>query len=63
MIPCIYRDLGEPVDSALEESLAAHADEHRQHKRSRHSYTVEDFGLDRDALNERFSTYRSTCYL
>ena len=56
----IYRDLGEPVDAPLETSLAAHANEHRQHKHGRHSYTFEDFGLDRDALNERFSTYRST---
>ncbi len=56
----IYRDLGEPVNDAVETSLAAHANEHRQHKHGRHSYTFEDFGLNRDALNERFADYRST---
>ena len=56
----IYRDLGESVDAAFEASLMAHANEHRQHKHGRHSYTFEDFGLNRDALNERFSAYRNT---
>ena len=37
-----------------------HADEYRQHKHGRHSYTFEEFGLSRDALNERFSAYRRT---
>ena len=56
----IYRDLGEPVDAALETSLVAHVNEYRQHKHGRHSYTFEEFGLNRDALNERFSDYRRT---
>ncbi len=56
----IYRDLGEPMDTNFEASLMAHANEHRQHKYGRHSYTFEDFGLNRDALNERFSAYRGT---
>ena len=56
----IYRDLGEPMDRAFEASLAAHAAEHRQHKYGRHSYTFEDFGLNRDALNEQFTDYRDT---
>lgn len=56
----IYRDLGEPMDGAFEASLAAHANEHRQHKYGRHSYTFEDFGLNRDALNEQFADYRDT---
>ncbi|MDE0608239.1 MAG: sulfotransferase [Acidimicrobiaceae bacterium] len=56
----IYRDLGEPFDANFEASLAAHAKEHRQHKHGRHSYTFEDFGLNRDAINEGFADYRRT---
>ena len=56
----IYRDLGEPMDANFEASLMAHANEHRQHKYGRHSYTFEDFGLNRDSLNERFADYRRT---
>ena len=37
-----------PMDADFEASLMAHANEHRQHKYGRHSYTFEDFGLNRD---------------
>ena len=56
----IYRDLGEPMDATVEASLVAHANKHRQHKYGRHSYTFEEFGLNRDVLNERFADYRRT---
>ena len=34
--------------------------EHRQHRFGRHEYDFADFGLERDALNDRLADYRAT---
>lgn len=55
----LYNDLGEEISSPLDTALRAHATEHRQHRHGHHEYTFERFGLDQDALDERFTDYRS----
>lgn len=55
----LHHDLGEELSEDTVASLTAHASEHRQNRHGRHTYDFADFGLDRDELAERFSTYRS----
>lgn len=52
-------DLGESVGPELAAVLHAHAAEHRQHRHGRHEYDFGEFGLQREALDERFSDYRA----
>jgi LPS sulfotransferase NodH len=41
------------------ESFARHREANPQHARGAHRYTPEQFGLDRDALRERFARYEA----
>lgn len=48
----IYRDLDLPLSDAFREHLAGQGKRERQHKTS-HSYSLEEFGLEADAIRKR----------
>lgn len=56
----IYDTIGEPLTEVTEARMRTHVDEHVQHRHGRHTYTFEEFGLDREALDERHADYRTT---
>jgi hypothetical protein len=53
----IYHYFGHEFRPALADKLAAYLAENPQHKHGAHRYSLEDFGLDRDALQARFAAY------
>lgn len=53
----IYDQLGEQVSSAFESALRAHVGVAVQNRFGRHSYDLDEFDLDRQALDERFAGY------
>ena len=55
----LYREIGEELSPAAEAAMRAHAGEHVQHRYGRHVYDPADFGLSREALDERFAGYRA----
>ena len=55
----IYDALGESLSSEAESAMRAHVAEAVQHRYGRHEYGWDDLGLDRGALDERFSAYRA----
>ena len=56
----LYADLGVELTAEAEQRMAAHVAEHRQHRFGRHEYDFADFGLERDAVNDRLADYRAT---
>ena len=54
----IYREIGEELPPAAEATMRKHVAEHVQHRYGRHTYDPADFGLEREALDERFASYR-----
>jgi hypothetical protein len=56
----LYADLGDDFSADVEQRMKDHTAEHRQHRYGRHSYTFEEFGIDRAALDERHADYKST---
>ncbi|MCH7706943.1 MAG: sulfotransferase [Myxococcales bacterium] len=48
----VYQDLGLPMSDAFREKLAAEGKRERTH-RTRHSYSLEEFGLEPDAIREQ----------
>ena len=55
----IYERLGESVSAAAETAMRFHVATAVQHRYGRHDYRWESLGLERSALDEQFSTYRS----
>jgi hypothetical protein len=51
--------LGLPLSAEVEASMRHWIAENPQHRRGVHRYRLEDFGLDRAALEQRFEPYRS----
>ena len=53
----IYAHFGYTYNVALEEKLKAYLEVNPQHKHGVHRYSVDDFGLEKEALTDRFSGY------
>lgn len=51
----IERDLPEPIEAAMQAELNMHNAARHQHEA--HRYDLADYGLTRDAVNERFGDY------
>jgi len=54
----VYELMGEPLRPEAEARMRRWLEENRQHKYGKHSYRLEDFGLDRPTVDERFAAYR-----
>ncbi len=54
-----YAGLGLTLSPEGESAMRAHTETAVQHRYGRHQYQLEDLGLDRAALDERFETYRA----
>jgi hypothetical protein len=54
----VYRAFGEELPADAEAAMAVYAAENRKGKHGSHSYTLEELGLDRGELEERFGPYR-----
>ncbi|NUS53719.1 MAG: sulfotransferase [Streptomycetaceae bacterium] len=57
-VRAVYTWLGRDLDPATEDAMRAHTGRNRQHKYGRHTYTLEEFGLEGGAVAERFEGYR-----
>lgn len=53
----LYRHFDMTWDDETEQSLRAHASTHRQNRFGEHTYTLEEFGLQADAIRARLSRY------
>lgn len=53
----IYERLGEEFTPEAEAAMRAHSAEHRKDRFGSHSYSLEEWDLDRGALEERFAPY------
>lgn len=47
-----------PLESSTEEAMRRFLSANPQHRHGRHAYRLEDFGLDREEVSERFAPYR-----
>ncbi len=59
----IYKRVGITFDDAARKSAEATLRTNTQHRYGRHRYTLESFGISRDALDERFGFYRRACHV
>jgi hypothetical protein len=55
----IYDHMGTELTADVESAMAAYAADNRQGKYGRHSYTLDELGLDRGQLDEQFAAYRA----
>jgi hypothetical protein len=53
----IYGDLGSTLGTEAEAAMRAHAATHTQGAHGRHTYSLDDFGVDGGSLAERFDDY------
>ena len=53
----LYEHFGIAWDTQTDTSLREHASVHRQHRFGEHTYTLEEFGLEADAIRARLSGY------
>ena len=53
----IYEAVGRELTAEAEAAMKAHTDEHVQHRFGRHTYSLAEFGLEREPLDERLSRY------
>jgi hypothetical protein len=56
-VASIYEQLGEEFTAEAEAAMRAHSAEHTKGRFGTHSYSLEDWGLDRDALADRVQPY------
>lgn len=56
-IGALYDDLGQTFTEEAEAAMRTHSAEHTKGRFGSHSYSLEDWGLDRDALTERVQPY------
>jgi hypothetical protein len=56
-VASIYEQLGEEFTAEAEAAMRAHSAEHTKGRFGTHSYSLEDWGLDRDALTDRVQPY------
>lgn len=55
----IYDGLGEPLSAAAEAAMRAHVSVAVPNRFGKHEYSWDSLGLNREALDERFSAYRT----
>ena len=53
----LYEDLGETFTPEAEAAMRSHSAEHKKDRFGSHSYSLEDWGLNRDELTERVQPY------
>lgn len=53
----IYQHFGEPLTPAAEQAMDAYMANNKQGKHGKHSYTLEEFGLTREGVHERYADY------
>jgi hypothetical protein len=56
-IGALYEQLGETFTPQAEQAMRAHSAEHKKDRFGSHSYSLEEWGLDRDELTERVQPY------
>ncbi|MFQ5353287.1 MAG: sulfotransferase, partial [Candidatus Binatia bacterium] len=56
-VESIYEQFSLPLDDATRQALRSYAGEHRQAKHGSHDYSLEDYGLSREEVRERFADY------
>ena len=56
-IGALYEQLGETFTTQAEQAMRAHSAEHKKDRFGSHSYSLEEWGLDRDELTERVQPY------
>ena len=56
----IYATIGRELSPAVEAAMRSHIADRPQDKYGVHRYTMDEFGLDRDELDEQFADYRKT---
>ncbi|MBJ7307021.1 MAG: sulfotransferase [Acidimicrobiia bacterium] len=56
-IASLYEQLGENFSAEAESAMRAHSAEHKKDRFGSHSYSLEEWGLDRGALTERVQPY------
>jgi len=56
-VASLYERLGEPFTNEAEAAMRAHGSTHTKDRFGAHSYSLEEWGLDRDALTERVQPY------
>jgi hypothetical protein len=56
-IGALYEQLGETLTPQAEQAMRAHSAEHKKDRFGSHSYSLEEWGLDRDELTERVQPY------
>ncbi len=56
-IASLYEQLGENFSAEAESAMRAHSAEHKKDRFGSHSYSLEEWGLDREALTERVQPY------
>ena len=56
-VASLYERLGEPFTDEAEAAMRAHSSTHTKDRFGAHSYSLEEWGLDRDALTERVQPY------
>ena len=56
-VASIYAELGEEFTSEAESAMRTHSAEHRKDRFGSHSYSLEEWGLDRRELDDRFAPY------
>jgi hypothetical protein len=54
----IYRSFGEELPAGAEAAMAAYAEANRKGTHGNHAYALDELGLDRDELENRFGPYR-----
>jgi Sulfotransferase family len=53
----VYAAFGEELDGAALQAMTAHVESHPKERFGRHSYNLAEFGLDGEAIAERFRGY------
>ena len=53
----IYENFDEPLTPEAEAAMNAYMAENQQGKHGKHSYALEDYGLSKEAIHERFADY------
>ena len=56
-IGSLYEQLGETLTPQAEQAMRTHSAEHKKDRFGSHSYSLEEWGLDRDELTERVQPY------
>jgi hypothetical protein len=58
LVQAIYASRGTPLEDAAAKAMVAWEQENPQHRFGRHTYTLEQFGLSEDSVDQAFAGYR-----